>query len=228
MPHGRTVRAYEVRPPDVPLVVGIHGTPSTGLRDIVNYVATGAVFCRLVTFDRQGYGGSTPQPGRKVSDIATIVDAVLDHLSVDAASVYGNSGGGPHALATAALLPERISRVACLAGIGPSFGPRFDYAEGQTPLMLEEILTARSGRDVSHAFFKRTVDLRLNDPQCDAAYFYRDPRSSQMSRSIGDCTPAESWPFCRSSRPRWPHSGIAPLSGLTGGRRRGRGQARHP
>src|SRR6266508_464462 len=121
------------------------GRPTTGMSHVVKYVAIGAVFCRLVTFDRPGYGGSTPQPGRKVSDIAPVVEAVLDHLSVDVAAVYGHSGGGMLALATAALLPERVSRVAVLAGNGPNSGPGFAYTAGQVPIMADEILPARRG-----------------------------------------------------------------------------------
>ncbi|WP_136617849.1 MULTISPECIES: alpha/beta fold hydrolase [Mesorhizobium] len=159
MSQGRTVRAYEVGPPDVPVVVGIHGTPSTGLGQVVNYIASGAIFCRLVAFDRQGYGGSTPEPGRKVRDIAPVVEAILDDLSVDTAAVYGHSGGGMLALATAALLPKRISRAVCNAGNGPNYGSGgFDYADGPSPLMREEILEARKGPQASREFYRRVRD----------------------------------------------------------------------
>ncbi|TIL44419.1 alpha/beta hydrolase [Mesorhizobium sp.] len=165
MSEGRTVRGYEIGPLDVPLVVGIHGTPSTGLGHIVNYAASGAFFCRLVTFDRQGYGGSTPTPGRKVHDIVPVVDAILDHLSVGSAAIYGHSGGGLLALATAALLPKRISKAACVVGNGPSFGPGgFDYTQGSSPLMCEEMIEARKGPEASRDCYKR-IPARLNDPE---------------------------------------------------------------
>ncbi|MES0064104.1 alpha/beta hydrolase [Mesorhizobium sp. M0041] len=167
MPGGSTVRAYEVGPPDVPVVIGIHGTPSIGLGHIVNYVASGAIFCRLVTFDRPGYGGSTPQPGRKVRDIAPVVEAILDHLSVDIAAVFGHSGGGMLALATAALLPKRISRAAFLGGNGPNFGPGgFDYADGPSPLMREEIIEARKGPGGSREFYRR-VAANWHNPEIE-------------------------------------------------------------
>ncbi|MER9159327.1 alpha/beta hydrolase [Mesorhizobium sp. M0778] len=149
---------------------------------IVNYVASGAVFCRFVTFDRQGYGGSTPMPGRKVSDIAAVVKAVLDRLAVEVAAVYGISGGGPHALATAALLPERILRVASLGGIGPSFGPGFDYAVGQVPLMREEILVARSGPDASREYYRRAVS-QLNTPEIEKQVYSENDRRIGRFRS---------------------------------------------
>jgi len=165
---GKSVRAYEVGPPDMPLVVGIHGTPDTGLRHVVDYIASGAIFCRLVTFDRQGYGGSTPQPGRKVVDVVPIVRSVLDHIGADSAAVYGHSGGGMLALATAALLPKRITKAACVAGNGPNFGPGgFDYTQGPSALLREEIVAARKGPLASRDFYRRIVG-RLASPDVEA------------------------------------------------------------
>ena len=60
---------------------------------------------RLVSYDRPGYGGSTPQPGRTVADCANDVRTIADAFGFDRLAVWGFSGGGPHALACAALLP---------------------------------------------------------------------------------------------------------------------------
>ncbi|MQX98057.1 alpha/beta fold hydrolase [Sinorhizobium medicae] len=166
----RYVRGYDVGPTDAPPVIRLHGTPGSGLNGIVNYVATAPIFCRLIALDRQGYGGSTPAPGRKVKDIAELVGVVMDHLLIERAAVFGASGGGPHALATAALLPDRISRVASLAGIGPSFGPGFNYADNQVPLMQEEMLMARAGRDASRDYYRRVI-ARDDDPEIAAGLY---------------------------------------------------------
>jgi pimeloyl-ACP methyl ester carboxylesterase len=151
------VRAYACGPTDAPVVVGIHGTPGTGVNELVKYIGTGAVFCRFVTFDRPGYGGSSNVSEAHVREIADVVEAVLDHLSIDAAGVYGISGGGPHALATGALLPDRISRVASCAGIGPSQAPGFDYTTDQIPVMRDEMLAAREGPDASRHFVEGLI-----------------------------------------------------------------------
>ncbi|MBY3490103.1 alpha/beta fold hydrolase [Rhizobium laguerreae] len=180
MPGGQTVRAYEVGPPDVPLVMGIHGTPSTGIGHIVNYVLGAPLFCRLVAFDRQGYGGSTPHPGRKVRDIVPVVEAILDHLSAEKASVYGHSGGGMLALATAALLPNRTVRVACLAGNGPNFGAGgFDYADGPSPLMREEIIQARKGPQETREFYRRLAGMNADDIE-EQLYSENDRRINRL------------------------------------------------
>ncbi|TIW06045.1 MAG: alpha/beta hydrolase [Mesorhizobium sp.] len=179
-----SVRVYEVGPPDVPVVIGIHGTPSSGVNEVLKYVATGPVFCRLVTFDRQGYGCSTPRPGRKVRDIVPIIEAVLNRLSLDVAAVYGVSGGGPHALAAAALLPDRISRVASIGGIGPNFGPGFDYMDGQIPLARQEMLAARSDLDALRDFYRRYI-VTMDMPDVGKQWFSEnDLRVSRFMREV--------------------------------------------
>ncbi|WP_196237496.1 alpha/beta fold hydrolase [Rhizobium leguminosarum] len=163
----QVVRAYEVGPPDVPLVVGIHGTPNTGLAHVACYVANAPLFCRLITFDRQGYGGSTPEPGRKVTDIVHVVEAVLDHLGAGSAALYGHSGGGMLALAAAALIPKRVSKAACVSGNGPNTGSGgFDYTQGPSPLMQEEIVEARNNPAASREFYRR-VAAKLLDPEIE-------------------------------------------------------------
>jgi pimeloyl-ACP methyl ester carboxylesterase len=70
---------------------------------------------RLVSYDRPGYGGSTPHPGRTVATAADDITAIADQLGVDRLAVWGQSGGGPFALACAALLPDRVATAAAVA-----------------------------------------------------------------------------------------------------------------
>ena len=77
---------------------------------------------RLVSYGRPSYGGSTPQPGRDVASAAEDVGQLADALRLERFAVMGASGGGPHALACAALLPDRITGVVCLAGLAPYAG----------------------------------------------------------------------------------------------------------
>jgi pimeloyl-ACP methyl ester carboxylesterase len=73
----------------------------------------------LLVYDRPGYGGSTRRPGRTVADAADDVRALADAQGWDRFAVFGGSGGGPHALACAALLADRVTRCAVLSGIKP-------------------------------------------------------------------------------------------------------------
>ena len=85
---------------------------------------------RLISYDRPGYGGSTPQPGRTVADCAADVRAIADALEIDRLGVWGFSGGGPHALACAALLPDLLPAAAAIGSIAPYGAPGLDYFAG--------------------------------------------------------------------------------------------------
>jgi pimeloyl-ACP methyl ester carboxylesterase len=74
---------------------------------------------RTVSYSRPGYGGSTRSQGRTVADEAANTEALADHLGASTFLVAGWSGGGPAALACAALLPERVRSCAVLAGASP-------------------------------------------------------------------------------------------------------------
>jgi pimeloyl-ACP methyl ester carboxylesterase len=76
----------------------------------------------LLVYDRPGYGGSTRQPGRTVADAVDDVRALADAYGWNRFAVFGGSGGGPHALACAARLPDRVTRCAVLSGIKPNPG----------------------------------------------------------------------------------------------------------
>jgi pimeloyl-ACP methyl ester carboxylesterase len=85
---------------------------------------------RLISYGRPGYGGSTPQPGRTVADCAPDVRAVAQALDIQRLAVWGASGGGPHALACAALLPDLVVAVAAICSIAPYGAPGLDYFGG--------------------------------------------------------------------------------------------------
>ncbi|MFF1816520.1 alpha/beta fold hydrolase [Kribbella sp. NPDC058245] len=100
-------------------VVSLGGTPSTRWKrpHVVEAIAEAGL--RMLIPDRPGYGGSTRQPGRSVADAAGDVAQLADHLGWDTFALTGGSGGGPHALACAALLPDRVIRCATVGGIAP-------------------------------------------------------------------------------------------------------------
>lgn len=96
-----------------------HGTPQTGaLLEPVLKAAT-ARGLRLVSYGRPGFGGSTPLPDRDVASAAADVAAIAEKLGIDDFATLGASGGGPHALACAALLPARVWGVAVFASLAP-------------------------------------------------------------------------------------------------------------
>lgn len=102
---------------------------------------------RLISYDRPGYGGSTRRTGRRVVDAADDVGAIADGLGLDRLATWGISGGAPHALATAALLPDRVSAVAALAPPAPHDAERLDVRDGLSPGTLAELELALQGEE---------------------------------------------------------------------------------
>jgi len=102
-----------------PTLVWHHESPHTGvLFEPLRSAATDRGL-RLVAVTRPGYGGADPLPGRRVADGAHDLEQVLDALGIDRVAALGGSGGGPHALAAAALLSDRVVAVATLASPAP-------------------------------------------------------------------------------------------------------------
>ncbi len=120
---GRTVRAYDSGTsgdtPESLVVMWHHGTPQTGSLLAPLLDAAGKRGIRLLSYARPSYGGSTPDPGRSIASAAGAASAVADAFGVDRFAVMGASGGGSHALACAALLPDRVSGVVTMAALAP-------------------------------------------------------------------------------------------------------------
>lgn len=151
---GGTLHAYDTGPgswPDgAPLlaVVWCHGTPNVGTPPGPLLDAARRRGLRFVGYDRPGYGGSTARPDRTVGSAAQDVAAVLDALGVERAATFGHSGGGPHALACAALLPGRVVAVVSGAGLAPFDAPDLDWFAGMVPSGAASLRAAAAGRAV--------------------------------------------------------------------------------
>jgi pimeloyl-ACP methyl ester carboxylesterase len=133
LPDGRVLRAYDSGDPGRDLrltVVWHHGSPQTGALLPPLLTACVELGIRLVSYGRPSYGGSTPQPGRSVASAAEDVAAVADELGLGRFAVMGSSGGGPHALACAALLPDRVTGAVSLAGLAPFDAVGLDWFDG--------------------------------------------------------------------------------------------------
>ena len=130
-------------------VVWQTGSPQTGalLAPVVDAAAERGL--RVVSYGRPGYGSSTRQPGRTVADAAADVDAIADALGIDRFFAVGASGGGPHSLATAALLGDRVAGAATLAGVAPYVDEGDRFAGMQAPGGLR---AAREGLAAREAF----------------------------------------------------------------------------
>jgi pimeloyl-ACP methyl ester carboxylesterase len=122
-----------------------HGTPSDSTTFATWHAACAARGLRLICISRPGYAGSSRQAGRNVAAAARDVAAVLDRLGHETFHTAGWSGGGPHALACAAMLKTRCLGVATLAGVGPYGADDLDFLAGMGPENVEEFGAALAG-----------------------------------------------------------------------------------
>lgn len=123
---------------------------------------------RLISYDRPGYGGSTPMPGRKIADCAADVGAILAELGLHKVAAWGFSGGGPYALATAALLPGAVSGVCVFAPLGPYGADGLDFLDGMDESYHEEVRVFFADRQAAREKFRsEAAEMfgRLSVPQ---------------------------------------------------------------
>ena len=129
-PDGRILAVQEGGDPAGRAVLVHNGSPNS--RHLYGPHAADAAEkgLRLVSYDRPGYGGSTPQPGRSHASCADDVRTICAALGIGRLGIWGISGGGAHALACAALLPDLVAGVASLAGLAPYGAEGLDWFDG--------------------------------------------------------------------------------------------------
>jgi len=142
----------------------LHGTPGSRIGPRPRSAILHRLGVRLICFDRPGYGESDRQLGRRVCDAAADVSAIADAFGLDRFAVVGRSGGGPHALACAALLAERVTKVAVLVGLAPREADGLDWLDGMTESNITEYEAVSNGYAAIAAVTKATADAVRANP----------------------------------------------------------------
>jgi pimeloyl-ACP methyl ester carboxylesterase len=145
LPDGRTLHMYDSGGPGLP-VVWHHGTPNVGAPPEPLFPAGARLGIRWVSYDRPGYGGSSPRPGRAVASAAADVALLADALDLRRFGVMAHSGGVPSALACAALLPDRVTAVVGVAGPAPFDADGLDWFAGMAASQVASLGAAAAGR----------------------------------------------------------------------------------
>jgi pimeloyl-ACP methyl ester carboxylesterase len=141
--NGRDLAFREYGDPRGLPVFAFHGTPGSRLQIAPPPSAPAPTGYRLIAPDRPGYGHSTFDPKRRLTDWPGDVSAIAAHLGIDRFGVLGISGGGPHALVCAHALAPRLLGVACVSGVGPLYHPA--AMNGMMPLNRWLTRLARRG-----------------------------------------------------------------------------------
>ncbi|MGW2017528.1 alpha/beta fold hydrolase [Streptomyces sp. NPDC001927] len=162
---GRLLLAEEWGNPAGTPVLLLHGTPGSRLGTALPDLPERRPDLRFFAYDRPGYGGSDRHPGRRVADAAGDAAAVADALGIDRFAVVGRSGGAPHALACAALLPERVRAAAALVSIAPRDAAGLDWFAGMTPFNVREFGLADEAPELLDADLAARAAAIRRDPE---------------------------------------------------------------
>ena len=189
-PDGRTLAVAEWGDPSGLPLIAMHGTPGGRIQyweDPAIYARHGL---RRITYDRPGYGESTRHEGRSIADVVDDVAAITEALGVDRFVVSGGSGGGPHCLATAALMPDRVIRCLAEVSIAPFPADGLDWLAGMTQGNVDEFRAAMKGEELMRAIAERerrtTLD-RLADGRADFfgdTYELSEADKAQMAKHL--------------------------------------------
>jgi pimeloyl-ACP methyl ester carboxylesterase len=133
---------------------------------------------RYVSYSRPGYGGSSRRPDRAVADCAADTAAILAHLGVDRCYTVGASGGGPHALACAALLADQVLACATVAGVGPFGVEGLDFLAGMGRENQEEFGAALAGPGELRVYLEQEAQA------------FADVTGEQVAAALGDLVSA--------------------------------------
>jgi pimeloyl-ACP methyl ester carboxylesterase len=163
---GRRLAVSVVGDPLGEPVFYLHGTPGSRVGPRPENRELEDLHVCLITFDRPGYGRSDRWKSRTVVDVASDVEAIADSLGVEKFAVLGRSGGGPHALACAAKLPDRVTRAAALVSLAPWRAAGLDWFGGMADSNVDAYTTAASDPE--------TLSMRLVEA---AARIQADPAS---------------------------------------------------
>ncbi|GIH99035.1 alpha/beta fold hydrolase [Planobispora takensis] len=163
-PDGRTLAVDQSGSPGGRPVFLLHGTPGSRVGPLPRPTLLYRMGIRLITYDRPGYGLSDRLAGRSVADVAADVAAIADFLDVARFAVIGRSGGAPHALACAALLPDRTTRLAALVPLAPRGAEGLDWFEGMSPSNVVEYTAAARGPGPLTALLTSVADQVRADP----------------------------------------------------------------
>src|SRR5258705_2229268 len=173
-PDGRNLDLYLAGPPDGDVLLFHSGTPSVPLpyQPSVDLMAERGL--RYVASSRAGYGSSTRRPGRSIADVVDDGRVVLDAVGAERGVTTGWSGGGPHGLACAALLPDRIRAVATPASVAPYPADGLDYLADTGEENIAEFNAALEGPEALIVFKERNWPI------------FRDVTADQIAEALGD------------------------------------------
>ena len=162
LPDGRVIGYAEYGDPAGLPVLALHGTPGSRFMFALTDEAARERGLRLIAPERPGYGLSDFRHASSLKEIADDVVALADRLGVQRCAVIGVSGGGPHAVATACAMRDRVALLALISPVGPVA----DCADRIKMSSMHELIFVRFGRSsaLCRTFFRSVGFLLRTAP----------------------------------------------------------------
>ena len=162
---GRTLHVFDEGDPQGNVVVQHHGTPGSGLGYPPDHELGRERGLRIIRYDRAGYGGSTPKPGRSVVDVVADIEDVLDAFEIERYVSLGGSGGCPHSFACGAR-SERCLAAGAIAAPTPYPAAGLDWLAGMGEENVVEFTAALEGPETLEAYLEgEAAKLRAARPE---------------------------------------------------------------
>lgn len=183
---GRTLAVEEWGVPDGTPVLYAHGTPMSRLARHPDQEMFRDLNVRLITYDRPGFGGSSPHPGRRVVDAADDLVTIADALGLDSVPAFGVSGGGPHVLAFAEAHPDRVPKVAALVSLAPIDAQGLDWTANMMEGNRASAEAASQGRAAleKHLATAESEDLNALLPLAEQQTLARPEMQNMLSAAF--------------------------------------------
>ena len=171
---GRRIAVHIAGDPRGRPVILLHGTPGSRIGPLPRDRLLYSQGIRLISFDRPGYGGSDRLFSRRVADVAADVAAIANAIGLRRFAVLGRSGGGPHALACAALLPGRVVRAGALVSLAPPGAEGLDWFAGMTDSNVAGYTAASTDPEsLATQLIRAATEIKAN-PSGHVEAFYRE------------------------------------------------------
>jgi pimeloyl-ACP methyl ester carboxylesterase len=186
---GRDLAYDEYGDPNGAPVIFNHGLSDSRLIRNPDESLTRSLGVRVIAADQPGVGGSSPQKKRRMVDWGGDMEALADALGLSRFAVAGHSGGGPHTLAIAFRMPERVTKVVLASPVSPL------DEKGMAKLMINKDLKLIAKLHFLHHIIKWTsdyeakkaekdipsfVEATAGDDKSDADTFLKDPAQREM------------------------------------------------
>jgi pimeloyl-ACP methyl ester carboxylesterase len=159
---GRRLGYSEFGAPRGRPILYCHGFPGSRLDGRLAHDEALRLGVRMIAPDRPGYGLSDFQPNRRIADWPRDLAALADHLELNRFALLGISGGAPYAIACAGAIPERITAIGIVCGLGQA--DRSEFTVDMNRIARVSFAVARAAPALSRLMTRALAPVMRSNP----------------------------------------------------------------